>query len=208
MIKPEDLGNWWRGDSMIHFIEKCYECKAIISQCRCPSKDKELRWGICDDCKKEPMFEGVIAKEGGICGSLGHRWSREGIQKLPEHDDRIEVREEDGVLIAVIRVPHSEAKDFPMFKKQVEITQGPLDPRPTIPSVCVAPPKNAPVRCGECGVSKCPKCHDPLVVRQSMFNFRGKSYSGLVCQRCNALWDNPDDSFYGDTGLKEGCCGS
>jgi hypothetical protein len=37
---------------MSHFIEKCRECGAVISQCRCPSKDKEVRFGLCDDCKE------------------------------------------------------------------------------------------------------------------------------------------------------------
>lgn len=42
---------------------------------------------------------------------------------------------------------------------------------------------------------KCPKCARPLVVMQGMFFWRGKSFSGLVCKPCNALWDNPSDSF-------------
>jgi hypothetical protein len=41
----------------------------------------------------------------------------------------------------------------------------------------------------------CPKCSTPLVVRPSMFCWRGRYFSGLVCEKCNALWDNPEDSF-------------
>lgn len=41
----------------------------------------------------------------------------------------------------------------------------------------------------------CPKCGERCVVRQGMFYFRGAHFSGLVCEKCNALWDNPDDSF-------------
>jgi hypothetical protein len=40
-------------DTQFHFIEKCKECKKIISQCRCPSKDKEERWSLCAECKKK-----------------------------------------------------------------------------------------------------------------------------------------------------------
>jgi hypothetical protein len=36
---------------MIHYITYCKECNMIIGQCRCPSKDKEIRWDICDYCK-------------------------------------------------------------------------------------------------------------------------------------------------------------
>ena len=35
---------------MSHFIKKCLQCKAVITQCRCPSKNKEERWDICSDC--------------------------------------------------------------------------------------------------------------------------------------------------------------
>ncbi len=41
----------------------------------------------------------------------------------------------------------------------------------------------------------CPKCGERRVVRENMFRWRGTSFSGLVCEACNGLWDNPDDSF-------------
>lgn len=41
----------------------------------------------------------------------------------------------------------------------------------------------------------CPKCGGRRVCREGMFHFRGATFSGLVCEACNALWDNPDDSF-------------
>ncbi len=34
-----------------HFIKKCYRCKKVINQCRCPGPKKE-EWGICKDCTK------------------------------------------------------------------------------------------------------------------------------------------------------------
>lgn len=34
-----------------HFIEECTECGAVISQCRCASKDKRHDYGICQKCK-------------------------------------------------------------------------------------------------------------------------------------------------------------
>jgi len=36
---------------MNHFIEKCESCTTVISQCRCPSKDKEVRYSKCEKCK-------------------------------------------------------------------------------------------------------------------------------------------------------------
>ncbi len=38
---------------MSHFIKLCKECGKIISQCRCPSKDKTKIYSVCEDCKRE-----------------------------------------------------------------------------------------------------------------------------------------------------------
>jgi len=35
---------------MGHFIKKCRLCSVVISQCRCPSLDKQLLFGICQEC--------------------------------------------------------------------------------------------------------------------------------------------------------------
>lgn len=35
----------------MHFKEICKECEVVMNQCRCPSKDKEIRYGICQKCK-------------------------------------------------------------------------------------------------------------------------------------------------------------
>ena len=37
---------------MGHFIKYCESCGVVIGQCRCPSKDKEILWGLCEDCKQ------------------------------------------------------------------------------------------------------------------------------------------------------------
>ena len=41
---------------MGHYIELCKYCGDVVSQCRCPSKDKEVRYGVCNKCKdkKQP----------------------------------------------------------------------------------------------------------------------------------------------------------
>jgi hypothetical protein len=36
---------------MSHFQIICKECKDIMSQCRCPSKDKTTTYELCDKCK-------------------------------------------------------------------------------------------------------------------------------------------------------------
>lgn len=33
-----------------HFIVRCRECKKVIEQCRCPSKDKAAYESMCSDC--------------------------------------------------------------------------------------------------------------------------------------------------------------
>ncbi len=35
-----------------HFITRCKECDTVINQCRCFDHSKELRYDICDNCKK------------------------------------------------------------------------------------------------------------------------------------------------------------
>lgn len=53
---------------MSHFIENCKNCKKVISQCRCPSPDKEQRWGVCESCKKNCGLtkEGMDVPEGDL----------------------------------------------------------------------------------------------------------------------------------------------
>jgi hypothetical protein len=38
---------------MTHYIEKCQYCGIIISQCRCPSNDKTIKYGTCKECKEK-----------------------------------------------------------------------------------------------------------------------------------------------------------
>lgn len=41
----------------------------------------------------------------------------------------------------------------------------------------------------------CPKCGNEMILKDNMFHWRGKWMSGLVCEKCNALYDNPKESF-------------
>lgn len=43
--------------------------------------------------------------------------------------------------------------------------------------------------------SFCPKCGKEMELRDRMFHWRGKFFTGYVCVVCNALYDNPEDSF-------------
>lgn len=43
--------------------------------------------------------------------------------------------------------------------------------------------------------SACPKCQSEMILKENMFFWRGKYLSGLVCEKCNALYDNPKESF-------------
>lgn len=46
-------------------------------------------------------------------------------------------------------------------------------------------------------VTTCPKCQwdKEMIVKEGAFFWRGKYFSGLVCETCNSLYDNPNDSF-------------
>lgn len=39
----------------IHDIARCRDCGTTISQCRCPSNEKEVRWGRCLACEGLPV---------------------------------------------------------------------------------------------------------------------------------------------------------
>jgi ssDNA-binding Zn-finger/Zn-ribbon topoisomerase 1 len=47
----------------------------------------------------------------------------------------------------------------------------------------------------EAAPEKCPKCGGAFERRANMFHWRGRFFHGLVCPACNALWDDPSDSF-------------
>ena len=40
-----------RRERMSHFKEVCSDCKKIITQCRCPSTDKQVIYSVCKECK-------------------------------------------------------------------------------------------------------------------------------------------------------------
>lgn len=40
---------------MSHYIVKCKCCDAMISQCRCPAKNREIRFDICSNCKNKNL---------------------------------------------------------------------------------------------------------------------------------------------------------
>jgi hypothetical protein len=52
-----------------HFIKYCRECQKVISQCRCPSKDKKVLWGVCRDCETKEIevwhFKPLYAPNNG-----------------------------------------------------------------------------------------------------------------------------------------------
>ena len=47
---------------MSHFIKYCKGCNKVMEQCRCMACNKEILYGLCDDCKKTIQEEIKIAK--------------------------------------------------------------------------------------------------------------------------------------------------
>lgn len=42
----------------------------------------------------------------------------------------------------------------------------------------------------------CPKCKEPIGLKSNMFYSPRVGYmAGYLCEPCNALWDDPDNSF-------------
>lgn len=46
-----------------HYKVVCRKCNAIITQCRCPDKNKEIRWDVCPSCKTELAKEESAEKK-------------------------------------------------------------------------------------------------------------------------------------------------
>ena len=48
-----------------HFKKVCERCYTIISQCRCPSKDKQIVYDICDKCRigEETTIKNLLRAE-------------------------------------------------------------------------------------------------------------------------------------------------
>ncbi len=45
-------------------------------------------------------------------------------------------------------------------------------------------------------------CQEEVTIKPNKFYWRGKYFSGLVCEKCNALYDNHDDSFMKHVGVR------
>ena len=42
----------------------------------------------------------------------------------------------------------------------------------------------------------CKNCQKPCELREKMFYYRGTYFTGWVCNDCNALYENKDDSIF------------
>jgi hypothetical protein len=38
-----------------HWIEKCYTCDSVMSQCNCPGENKRIRYGRCEECRDKAI---------------------------------------------------------------------------------------------------------------------------------------------------------
>lgn len=46
------------------------------------------------------------------------------------------------------------------------------------------------------GKYHCPRCKSVLIPTPGTFAWGGKFFAGLVCEPCNSLFDNPEDSMF------------
>lgn len=56
-----------------HFKLICKECQTVISQCRCPAPDKEIRYSICDTCKAQLLHDGsqIVTGRDNLLPEIG-----------------------------------------------------------------------------------------------------------------------------------------
>lgn len=91
-----------------HYIQKCRICGTVISQCRCPSKDKEERWGYCEKCAETARVFGPPVQRPGLLtfdADLGRR------------------RQDHGEAIATAATPDEYARAFRAAVRQAAATQ-------------------------------------------------------------------------------------
>jgi hypothetical protein len=46
-------------------MDKCKYCLVIITQCRCPAKDKTVFWKVCNTCKNK-LANGEVLHDHGF----------------------------------------------------------------------------------------------------------------------------------------------
>lgn len=42
----------------------------------------------------------------------------------------------------------------------------------------------------------CPKCKAPMAAEPGTMYFRGRYFAGIVCRKCNVMYDNAADSMF------------
>jgi hypothetical protein len=69
-----------------HFIVKCRVCKSVMSQCRCPSLNKEIRFELCAKCSETKAATRHVCPNCGIDmgRDLGHVLLCKGLMSGPE----------------------------------------------------------------------------------------------------------------------------
>lgn len=48
---------------------KCKICDVVMTQCRCPSKDKAVEWKVCKNCQDKNMAEARIINAAKLLDS-------------------------------------------------------------------------------------------------------------------------------------------
>ena len=67
---------------MNHYIEICKICKTVVSQCRCPSPNKDKRETVCDKCRC--LLDEIEKLQSAIMAFCkGQKWADESWKKQP-----------------------------------------------------------------------------------------------------------------------------
>lgn len=51
---------------------------------------------------------------------------------------------------------------------------------------------------------RCPNCSEECILKEKQFYWRGRYFTGWVCKKCKALWENEGDSFLSYVRMVEG----
>ena len=61
-----------------HFRIVCRVCGSVITQCRCPSKDKRTEYALCERCGKQQKVSAKTASQKVATQSEGNQEGNDG----------------------------------------------------------------------------------------------------------------------------------
>lgn len=72
-------------------MKKCGSCGMVLEQCRCPSPDKEIRWGTCTACARKALEHAAAVGPSNIvdCDSIDTKFMPKEPSRLTPAEQKV-----------------------------------------------------------------------------------------------------------------------